>query len=224
VVVCDITDGREETVRLITDQGHTAVALELDIADEQAVAEAVRWTADRFGRLDFAHNNAGVAGTAALLHEWSSDAFAKVLAVNLVGTFNCMKYELAHMVAQGGGSIVNTASVSGLGGSPLMPGYVASKHGVVGLTKVAAVDYAKLNIRVNAVCPSSVRTPMIMDWIAGDEELLNLHNSSQPIGRMGLPEEVAEAVVWLASDKASFVTGVALPVDGAQTAAAGGGK
>jgi len=224
VLVCDVTDGRDETVNLITKTGGAAVAATMDVTDEESVAAGIQLAVDGFGRLDYAHNNAGVAGTAALLHEWSTDIFEKVLRVNLIGVFTCMKYELAQMLEQGGGSIVNTASTSGLGGTPLMPGYVASKHGVVGLTKGTAVDYAKKNIRINAVCPGSVKTPMIMDWIAGDEDMLKLHNEAQPIGRMALPEEVAEAVVWLASDHAAFVTGVALPVDGAMMAAAGGGK
>ena len=224
VLVCDVTDGRAETVELITAAGGTAVAVRMDVADDESVAAGVQFAVERFGRLDYAHNNAGIAGTAALLHDWSVDTFRQVLSVNLIGTFTCMKYELAQMVAQGGGVIVNTASTSGLGGTPLMPGYVASKHGVVGLTKGAAVDYAKQNIRINCVCPGSVKTPMIMDWIGGDADILAMHNAAQPIGRMALPEEVAEAVVWLASDQASFVTGVALPIDGAMMAAAGGGK
>lgn len=224
VAVCDIAESRHETVKLIEAAGGQAVAYELDIADEAAVKRVIESIVERFGSLDIAHNNAGMAGIAARLDEWDVSMFEKVLDVNTVGTFACMKYELAQMLKQGGGSIINTASTAGMGGTPMMSGYVASKHAVVGLTKTAAVDYAKDNIRVNAVCPASTRTPMIMDWIGGDKAMEAMHNASQPIGRMGLPEEVGSAVLWLGSDASSFITGVILPVDGGQTAVVGGGK
>lgn len=134
-----------------------------------------------------------------------------------------MKYEIAHMIAHGGGAIVNTASGSGLGASPLQPAYVASKHAVVGLTKVAGTDYAAKGIRVNAICPGVVDTPMMQAWIGGDPKMQELMDAAEPIGRMGRPEEIAEAAVWLCSDASSFVTGVALPVDGGTAAVIGGG-
>lgn len=224
VLVCDIDkDGGEETVDSITDAGGRAAFQHLDIVDEMQVQEAVRRAVEEFGRLDYAHNNAGVVGPALRIADAPLDSFRQVIDVNLIGTFLCMKYEILQMQQNGGGAIVNTSSISGLGASPLMAAYTASKHGVTGLTRVAGYDYAKRGIRVNALCPGVTRTPMMEGWIGGDPRIEAVMDASVPIGRMASPQEMAEAATWLCSDEASFVTGVALPVDGGLTALAGGG-
>ena len=172
---------------------------------------------DGRNRLDCAHNNAGIAVVAGLTHEIPDEVWARVLAVNLTGVWLCLKHEIAQMLAQGGGAIVNTASVAGLVGG-VGSAYVASKHGVVGLTKNAALEYAQRGIRVNAVCPGVVRTKMVEDVFAQVEGLEERWLATEPVGRFAAPEEIAAAVVWLCTDAASFVTGVALPVDGGYTA------
>jgi NAD(P)-dependent dehydrogenase (short-subunit alcohol dehydrogenase family) len=225
VLVCDVNaDGGAETVRLIEEAGGEAMFRTVDVSQaahvEQAVAEVVR----TFGHLDLAHNNAGVVGLAKRVADTPLESWEEVVAVNLTGVFLCLKYEIAQMEAQGtGGAIVNTSSISGLGASPLMSAYTASKHGVTGLTRVAGYDYAKRGIRINAICPGVTHTPMMEQWIGGDPAIQAVMDASVPIGRMATPEEMAEAVVWLCSDKASFVTGLAMPVDGGLTALAGGG-
>jgi NAD(P)-dependent dehydrogenase (short-subunit alcohol dehydrogenase family) len=225
VLVCDIdAEGGAETVRLIEQEGGGARFRRLDVADETEVHGAIGEIVDEHGHLDLAHNNAGVVGPAKRVADTSREEWEQVMAVNLTGVFLCMKYEIAQMEAQGtGGAIVNTSSISGLGASPLMAAYTASKHGVTGLTRVAGYDYAKRGIRVNALCPGVTHTPMIDQWIDGDPVVQAVMDASVPIGRMATPEEMAEAVVWLCSDSASFVTGVALPVDGGLTSLAGGG-
>jgi NAD(P)-dependent dehydrogenase (short-subunit alcohol dehydrogenase family) len=173
---------------------------------------------ERYGRLDCAFNNAGIEGEFASTPELSLENWHRVISINLDGVFYCMKYEIQQMLKQGGGSIVNTSSVAGLIGLPGGSAYVAAKHGVAGLTKTAALEFAKANIRVNAVCPGFIRTPMVervLDRGTFDEERVI---ASEPINRMGKPEEIAEAVLWLCSAAASFVTGVAFPVDGGYTA------
>src|SRR6266508_2986710 len=164
------------------------------------------------GRVDYAHNNAGIAGDMGTTAECSEENWDRVIAINLKGVWLCMKYEIPQMLKQGGGTIVNTASGAGLVGLLGGPAYCASKGGVIQLTRAAALDYAKAGIRVNAVCPGVVRTPMV-ERLVGTEAEAGLI-AMEPIGRMGKPEEVAEAVVWLCSDAASFVTGNAMPVDG----------
>jgi NAD(P)-dependent dehydrogenase (short-subunit alcohol dehydrogenase family) len=178
------------------------------------VEALVRGTVEAFGRLDCAVNNAGIAGTMAPTGDYPEDAWDQVIATNLKGAWLCMKQEIQQMLKQGGGSIVSTASVAGLVGIQMAPAYVAAKHGLVGLTKAAALDYAKANIRINAVCPGVVRTPMVTVTTDQSKELEAALMAAEPVGRMAQPEEIAEAVVWLSSGAASFITGAALPVDG----------
>jgi len=173
-----------------------------------------------YGRLDCAHNNAGIGSRPrVLLHELSEESWERVISINLKGVWLCMKYELIQMCTQGGGAIVNTASIMGLVGSWSRSGvYNASKHGVVGLTKTAALEYAKSGIRVNAVCPGYIRTPLIEEALASNPEMEDQIVARHPVGRMGRPEEIAEAVMWLCSDAASFVTGHTMTVDGGYVA------
>ena len=210
--------GCEETVALITAAGGTAATHAVDVASEEAVERLIADTVATFGRLDLAFNNAGIGGEMGKTAAYPTDDWHRVLAVNLTGVWFCMKYEIRHMLAQGGGAIVNTASIAGLIGMAGAPAYVAAKHGVVGLTKNAALEYARNNIRVNAVCPGGVRTHMTE---AADLELpgfLAKLAKQEPMGRIAEPEEIASAVVWLLSDGASFMTGHALAVDGGYVA------
>ncbi len=220
VVVADVDEaGGEQTVRRIEDTGGTAAFVRCDVSRAQDVEALIERTVALYGRLDCAHNNAGIEGPVTLPVEYGEDEFDRVIAVNLKGVFLCLKYEIPRMIAQGGGAIVNTASVAGLTGSPVLSGYVASKHGVVGLTKSAALAYAKQGIRVNAVCPGVIDTPMVARALgSGDPQRRRQLDGAHPLDRMGRPEEIAAAVVWLCSDAASFVTGHALPVDGGMTA------
>ena len=191
-----------------------------DVSDEASVQNLVREVVSSFGRLDAAFNNAGIEGEQAPTGECTTANFDRVIAVNLRGVFLCMREELRQMVRQdSGGAIVNTSSVAGLIGLPGIAAYDASKHGIVGLTRTAALEYAQQKIRVNAVCPGAIQTPMLDRFMGGRpggrEEMVR----TEPIGRIGTPEEIASAVVWLCSDKASFVTGQAIAVDGGWTAA-----
>ena len=186
-----------------------------DVSKAEEVQLMVSETVSRFGRIDAAFNNAGIhTGTRIPFHEYPEDEWDRVIGVNLKGVWLCIKYELPQMLAQGGGAIVNTSSVAGLVASSGTSAYTASKHGVAGLTKSAAMDYARQGIRVNAVAPGVIMTPM-MDLImeSNNTPQEELHND-QPIGRMGKPEEIAEVVVWLCTDAASYVTGHVLPIDG----------
>ena len=215
VVVADVVvDGGEETVRLIKAAGGEAVFVKADMAKAAEVEALVQKAVATYGRLDCAHNNAGIEGATARTADYREEDWDRVISINLTGVWFCMKYEIAQMLKQGGGAIVNTASDAGLLGVPQMPAYVASKHGVVGLTKTAALEYAKSGIRVNAVCPGVIKTPMV-DRITGQRAgRAERMAAAEPVGRMGKPEEIAEAVVWLCSDAASFVTGLPMPVDG----------
>jgi NAD(P)-dependent dehydrogenase (short-subunit alcohol dehydrogenase family) len=190
----------------------------VDVADARAVEALVAAALARYGRLDCAFNNAGIQGELMNTVECSEANFDRIVGVNLKGVWLCMKSELACMLAQGGGVIVNNSSNFGLVGSPGMPAYSAAKHGVIGLTKTAALEYAQRGIRVNAVCPGPVQTPLVDAILARQPELadqiLAAIKAREPVGRMGRAEEIARAVVWLCSDEASFVTGAALPVDG----------
>lgn len=219
VAVSDVNaEGGEETVDLIRKQGGDAFFTTADVANPADVEVLVAKTVERFGRLDCACNNAGIEGKIAPFAEQPLDNFDRIIAVNLRGVFLCLQAEIRQMLKNGGGAIVNLASVAGLIGFPGLAPYVASKHGVNGLTKNAALEYGKLGIRVNSVCPGGIDTRML-DSLAEQstggklttEELMNpLH----PIGRIGTPEEVAELIVWLCSDRASFMTGANIPVDG----------
>ena len=217
VCVSDISgDGAAETAQSIADAGGRAIAVACDVTKAEDVRAMVAATVDAFGRLDAAVNNAGIAGSLDdRLHEADDLMFEQVLAVNLRGVWHCMKAELAQMLADGGGgSIVNIASVAGLIGAPKAAAYTASKHAVVGLSKSAAVEYAKLGIRVNAICPAYTDTAMVQSAIAGNPLMAHIMERAIPMGRLGQPTEIAEAVVWLCSEASSFVTGHALALDG----------
>jgi NAD(P)-dependent dehydrogenase (short-subunit alcohol dehydrogenase family) len=211
-------DGGHQTVHMITEQGGAAIFVQTDVTQVTAVEALISKAVETYGRLDCAHNNAGISGGGrALTAEYPEDTWHQVIAVNLTGVWLCMKYEIVQMLQQGGGAIVNTASVAGLVGLPYASAYVASKHGVVGLTKTAALEYAQQGIRVNCVCPSYIATPMTAPGMQDPERMARMI-ASEPIGRMGQPEEIAEAVVWLCSDAASFVTGHTMTVDGGYVA------
>ena len=216
VAVLDIDEAAAaETAEMIQKDGGEALAVTVDIADERSVRVAVERTVAAYAGLDFAVNNAGVASHNRQLDEMTLDEFEHVVQVNLAGTFLCMKYELP--LLKGGGAIVNIASNGGLYAIPHAPAYVAAKHGVVGLTKVAAVDYASDNIRVNAVCPGPTRTPGF-EKVAAGTGMIAQQEAITPLGRLAGPEEAAAAAVWLCSDAASYVTGIALSVDGGRRA------
>jgi NAD(P)-dependent dehydrogenase (short-subunit alcohol dehydrogenase family) len=216
VVVSDVTvDAGEETVKMIEDAGGEAMFVRADVANAADVTALIAKAVEVYGRLDCAHNNAGIEGIVAPCAECTEENWDRTIAINLTGVFNCCKAELPQMVKQGGGCIVNTASVAGLVGFAGIPAYTASKHGVNGLTKQIALDYATQNIRVNSVCPGIIHTPMIDRFTGGDPEALKAFTATEPIGRLGEPEEVAAVVVWLCTDAASFVTGINMPVDGA---------
>jgi NAD(P)-dependent dehydrogenase (short-subunit alcohol dehydrogenase family) len=195
----------------LTAAGHRAIAITCDVADEAQAAALVERAVGTFGRLDMAYNNAGILGPMGAITEETGEGFDEVTAINLRGIWTCMKHELRHMRTQGSGAIVNCSSLGGLVGLPGRAAYHASKHGVIGLTKCAALDYAAYGIRVNAICPGCIDTPM-GDGI--DPAAMKEFLRDQPIGRMGLSDEIAAAVLWLCSPGASFVLGVALPVDG----------
>ena len=216
VVVSDISvDGGDETVRLIEELGGEATFVPADVADGDQVARLIGATLDRYGRLDCAHNNGGIEGPLASVVDLAEDDWDRVIDVNLKGVWWCLKYEIPAMVMAGGGAVVNTASVSGLKGfPPLLPAYVASKFGVVGLTAVTARHYARQGIRVNAVCPGAINTPMLDRIGEGAQRLGVAMVAENPSGRLGTPEEVAAAVVWLCTDAASFITGQTLAIDG----------
>lgn len=217
VAVADyMADAAAETVGQINAGGGQAITLTGDVTDRKAVKTMLDDTIVAFGRLDCAFNNAGIApyqvdASGKKTHEWSEESFDRMIAVNLKGVWLCMKHELTQMVAQGGGAIVNTASIAGLVGLPTSSAYVAAKHGVVGLTKTAAIEYAADNVRVNAVCPGYIETKMTEDAMRrrGGQILALV-----PYRRMGKPEEIAEMVLWLCCDRASYVSGAAYNVDG----------
>ncbi len=215
VVVADCqVDGGLETVRMIEQAGGRALFIKCDVSYENDIREAVAQTVKKFGRLDYAFNNAGVEGESGLTPECSVENWDRVIRVNLTGVWLCMKYQVPQMLAQGSGSIVNCSSIAGLVGFQGIPAYVASKHAVVGLTKATALEYARSNIRVNAICPGVIDTPMITRFTHGEAQAARMLLNNEPVGRMGTSEEIAEAAVWLCSDKASFVTGHALVADG----------
>jgi NAD(P)-dependent dehydrogenase (short-subunit alcohol dehydrogenase family) len=215
VVVADVgVESGEETVRLIQAAGGEAVFIKTDVAQAADVEAMVKKAVDTYGRLDCAFNNAGIEGVVKPTVEYGEADWDRVLAINLKGVWLCMKYELQHMLKQGSGAIVNTASVAGLVGLSGFSAYVAAKHGVNGLTKTAALEYAKAGIRVNAVCPGAIRTPMFERGVRDNPGIEEQVVAMEPIGRMAAPAEVGEAVVWLCSDAASFVTGLPMAVDG----------
>ncbi len=215
VTVADVNeDGGKETAALVYEEaGGDAEFVRADVTRPDDVAAMVDQAVARWGHLDCALNNAGMTGTSALTADYELDDWNRAIALNLTGVFLCLKYELPAMLERGG-SIVNMASGAGLVGFPGLPAYVASKHGVVGLTKAAALEYASHGVRINAICPGSTRTPMLEGFMGGDEQVERTMTRAVPLGRLGVPSEIAEAVVWLCSDAASFVVGHALAVDG----------
>jgi NAD(P)-dependent dehydrogenase (short-subunit alcohol dehydrogenase family) len=219
VVVADVDMARGEQVASdINDKGGTAVFIRTDVTDDHSVAALVAETVERFGGLDVAFNNAGIEGTPAPTAECTPENWQRTIAVNLTGVWSCMRHEIPRMLERGGGSTVNMSSVAGLVGFATIPAYTASKHGVAGLTKTAALEYAEQGIGVNAVCPGVIDTEMIDRFTGGQPEAEAAMLATEPVGRLGHPEEIADAVVWLCSDRSSFVTGQAIAVDGGFTA------
>ncbi|MDB6034972.1 MAG: dehydrogenase, short-chain alcohol dehydrogenase like protein [Verrucomicrobiales bacterium] len=218
VVVADVSEKREETVRMIEASGARAVAVRCDVSQAEDVKTALGKVVENFGRLDFAFNNAGVEQKALTpvadldVAEWD-----RIHNIDLRGVFMCMKHEIPLILKQGGGAIVNTSSGAGVIGIRGNPAYTAAKHGVIGLTRSAALDYAAKNIRINAVCPGYIDTPMMQRFTGGTDEGRAKVISEEPVGRMGKPEEIAATVVWLCSEAAGFVIGHAMVVDGGQT-------
>jgi NAD(P)-dependent dehydrogenase (short-subunit alcohol dehydrogenase family) len=216
VIVVDLAaDGGNETVRMIGEMGAVSMFIEADVSKDADVELMLNKTVQAYGRLDCAFNNAGVhTGVRIPTHEYPDEEWDRVIAVNLKGVWLCMKHEIIQMLKQGRGAIVNASSGAGLVGAAGASAYTASKHGVIGLTKTAALEYAKEGIRVNAVCPGEISTPMMRRIMDANPMPEVEYDARQPIGRLGAPEEVAEAVVWLCSDAASFVTGHSMAVDG----------
>jgi NAD(P)-dependent dehydrogenase (short-subunit alcohol dehydrogenase family) len=210
--------GGEETAAAIREAGGDAAFLAGDVTREPDVEALVAETVSRFGSLDCAHNNAGITGAMGAVHQIDLAAWEGTLAVNLTGVFLCLKHEIAHMLKHGGGAIVNTSSGAGFIGVPGLAPYAASKHAILGLTKTAALENAATGVRVNAVCPGSIDTPMLRGYMSIGPEVEKMIRAGQPGGRLGTPEEIAESVVWLCSDRASFVTGSSLLVDGGAVA------
>ncbi len=214
VTVADVNeDGGKETAALVLEEGADVDFVRADVTQPDDVAAMVDKTVARWGHLDCAVNNAGTTGASAPTADYTLDDWTRTIELNLTSVFLCLKHEIPVMLERGG-AIVNMASGAGLVGFPGLPAYVASKHGVVGLTRAAAMEYAGQGVRINAICPGSTRTPMLEGFIGGDEQVERMLTRPIPVGRLGRPEEIAEAVVWLCSDAASFVVGHALAVDG----------
>lgn len=218
VVLADIdADTAQKAAKDLVAAGHQAIGVACDVTDEQQTAAMVERAVATFGRLDMAFNNAGIQAPPSDAADETAENFDRVNAVNLRGIWTAQKHELRQMRAQGNGAIVNCSSLGGLGGLPERAAYHASKHAVIGLTKSAAVEYATRGIRINAICPGVIDTPMVSDMLEGQAEAMAEIIKQQPIGRLGRAEEIANAVLWLCSPAASLVLGVALPVDGGYT-------
>ncbi|MCX5497950.1 glucose 1-dehydrogenase [Streptomyces sp. NBC_00053] len=207
-----------QAAKELTDAGHQALSLVCDVSDEAQVAAAVDRTVETFGRLDMAYNNAGIMPPPTDAADESAEQFDRVQNINLRGIWASMKHELRHMRTQGSGAIVNGSSLGGLVGNPGRAAYHATKHGVIGMTKSAALEYGSRGVRINAVCPGTIATPMVDAMIDSGELDRTQAESGQAIDRLGTADEIAQAALWLCSDGASYVTGIALPVDGGYTA------
>lgn len=218
VLAANHAEGVNEAAERLLSQGHKALAITCDVADEAQVAAMVDQTVATFGRLDMAYNNAGIQAPPTDAADEPAEQYDRVTAINLRGVWACMRHELRQMRAQGSGAIVNCASIGGLIGLPGRAAYHASKHGVIGLTRSAALEYAPRGIRINAICPGTFNTPMVAKMLREEADEMAEIMKSQPIGRLGEPDEVADAVLWLCSNASSFVLGIALPVDGGYTA------
>ena len=215
LLLADVVEtGGQETLRMVEDAGAKAIFVKTDVSKSPDVEAMVAKAVETFGRLDCAFNNAGIGGAGKLTHEYSVEEWNRVIAINLTGVWLCMKAEITHMLKQGQGSIVNTSSIMGLTGAIRVPAYTAAKHGVAGLTKAAALEYGRHGIRINAVCPAPIYTPMLMSAFEKRPDMEQRYARSEPMKRLGQPEEVGEAVAWLCSDRASYVTGLPMPVDG----------
>ncbi len=218
VVVADINlPGAQETVDIITSGGGVATAVLVDVASSASVKAMVETTIATYGRLDIAHNNAGIKGADETVVDMPEEVWSAGISIMLDGVFFCMKHEIPEMLKVGGGAIINTSSGAGLIGVARFSNYVAAKHGVIGLTKAAALEYITQGIRINAICPGTARSQMVDEWMQGSAEAEASVAALHPIGRIAGPEEIAEAAVWLASDAASFVVGTAMSVDGGYT-------
>jgi NAD(P)-dependent dehydrogenase (short-subunit alcohol dehydrogenase family) len=215
VVVADVdVDAGNATADAIRAAGGDAVFARTDVSQAADVERMVATAVERFGRLDYAHNNAGIVGAGSTIADMPVEVWERGVGVMLTGVFLCLKFEIPAILAQGGGAIVNTSSGAGLIGFPGMADYVSSKHGVLGLTKTAALENAQTGLRINAICPGTARTKMVEDWIGGDDAAEQQVRDLHPIGRIAAPEEIAAAVLWLCSDEASFVMGHSMVVDG----------
>jgi NAD(P)-dependent dehydrogenase (short-subunit alcohol dehydrogenase family) len=219
VVLADVrADALSAATQELADAGHRVIGAPGDVSDETYVKSLVELAVATFGRLDVAFNNAGIQSPAMETADVTSEVFDRVNAINLRGVWLCMKYQLMQMRTQGNGAIVNNSSLGGLVGVPGRAAYHAAKHGIIGMTKSAALEYAAQGIRINAICPGIVETPMVADMLKGETAVMKEMMKDVPIGRLGTAQEIADAVLWLCSPGASFVVGIALPIDGGYTA------
>jgi NAD(P)-dependent dehydrogenase (short-subunit alcohol dehydrogenase family) len=218
VVLADLMEAdNQQTARLIQEAGGRALAIRCDVTRGESIQTALQQTADSFGRLDIAFNNAGIEQDMKPLAEVTEDEWDRIMAVDVRGVFLCLKHQIPVMQQTGGGAIVNTSSGAGVKGFANQAAYAAAKHAVIGLSRSAALDYAAANVRINVICPGVIDTVMIERVTGGTNEGRDKMIASEPIGRLGTPDEIASAVLWLSSDDASFATGTALIVDGGQT-------
>ncbi|HLV31013.1 MAG TPA: SDR family oxidoreductase [Chitinispirillaceae bacterium] len=217
IVIADIKENGNNLLRVIQELGSEGIYIQTDISDPGSVSDLVENAVNHFGKLDCAFNNAGIEGQQAETTECTNENWDKVIKINLTGLWYCMKYELKQMLKQGSGAIVNTSSAAGLVGFTQLPAYVASKHGVNGLTKASALEYAQKGIRINAVCPGVIHTAMVDRVTHKDPIKVKQYVDMEPIGRMGTTKEIADTAAWLCSDLASFITGQAIAVDGGLT-------